>query len=260
MHCTRPFRPALALVLFLVACAVSGQQIGPPSPCHIATLEQQAASGNAKAGYDLGQCYAIGNGVPVDLAESTRWFGKAAEQGLVIAQSRFANALLNGWGVTQSTSEAMAWYQKAAKHGDTLSAYMLGELYEAGGPIEAIKQPDGTFIGGPVPQSAGIPKDFARAAYWYRVAANQGGAAAPVSVVANAQNSLGRLYALGEGVPQDYREAYFWLSLAEANGNTSATDGVDDRDLAASHLTKAALLQEQERARKWFEHRPTRVQ
>jgi hypothetical protein len=64
----------------------------------------------------------------------------------------------------------------------------------------------------------------------------------------------------GKGVPQDYSEAYFWLSIGEARGSVSSTNGVDDRDLAASHLTKTALLQVQERARKWFEDHPSKPQ
>lgn len=234
-------------VLLVIATCVAAGQNGP----NYAALQQQAASGNPQAEYNLGQCYANGRGVPQDYAEAARWFHKAAEQGLVVAQNRIANVLLYGYGVTQSTTEALEWFQKAAEHGDVESAYMLGQIYEAGGPNEITKRPDGTFSAGPVPQSAAIPKDFERAVYWYHIAANHGEALA--------QNRLGQLYASGEGVPQNYREAYFWLSLAEANGETSTTDGIDDRDVAASHLTNAALLQVQERARKWFEDHSART-
>jgi hypothetical protein len=129
---------------------------------------------------------------------------------------------------------------------------MLGEIYQDGGPLELIHGPKGEISAGPVPPNAAIPKDLALAAKWYRVAADQG--------IAIAQNHLGTLYENGEGVPQDYVEAYFWLSLGEANGSTSTTDGVDDRDLASSELTKAALLEVQERARTWFEQHSTQPQ
>ena len=237
-----------ALVLFS-AVVFAAAQTAPD----IAALTAKAESGDAKAEFDLGQCYASSHGVPQDQSEAARWFRKAAEQGFVVAQERFANVLLYGYGVTQSTPEALAWFQKAAEHGDVESADMLGQVYENGGPLAVIRRPDGTYSAGPIPPSAATAKDYARAAYWYRIAANHGDAAAQNGIVASAQNSLGRLYRLGEGVPQDYSEAYFWLSLAEANDNTSTTNGVDDRDLAASHLTKAALLQVQDRARKWFE-------
>jgi hypothetical protein len=84
------------------------------------------------------------------------------------------------------------------------------------------------------------------------MAAEQGNAAA--------QNHLGSLYADGRGVPQDYAEAYFWLSLASASGSHSTTNDMDDRELAASHLTKTVLLQTQERARKWFAAHPPKTQ
>jgi hypothetical protein len=170
---------------------------------------------------------------------------RRAEQGRGLAQRGSSSVLPIPRGITQSTTEALAWYQNAAEHGDALSAYKLGEIYEDGGPFEMIQLPDGTFAAGSVPQSAAIPKDFARAAFWYRIGADLGEPAA--------QNGLGRLYALGEGVPQDYGEAYFWLSLAEVNGVTSHTNGLDDREVAASHLTEATLMQVQVQARKWFD-------
>ncbi len=241
-----------AVGCFFLVSIVSGQQADSPSPEKIAALEQQAMSGNPRAASDLGQCYAVGRGVPQDYSEAAKWFRKAAEQGLPVAQFRLAGALLHGWGVTQNTREALTWYQRAAEHGDVESAVELGQVYEDGGPMKMDKQPDGTVALGPVPQAAAIPRDFVKAAYWYRAAASRGSTLA--------QNHLGILYCNGQGVPQDYVKAYFWLSLGEAGGIPSSTNGVDDRDLAASHLTKQALLQAQERTRKWFEDHPAKAQ
>ncbi len=42
----------------------------------------EAEAGNAVSQYNLGLCYANGNGVEVDLAEAVRWLRKAAERGL----------------------------------------------------------------------------------------------------------------------------------------------------------------------------------
>jgi len=55
-----------------------------------------------------------------------------------------------------------------------------------------------------------VPQDDARAADWYRKAANQG----------NAQGKalLGRLYQFGWGVPQDEIQAHMWFNLAAAQG------------------------------------------
>ena len=54
-----------------------------------------------------------------------------------------------------------------------------------------------------------MPKDFAEAAKWYREAADQGHA--------DAQKSLGVMYAAGNGVPQDGVEASKWLRKAAVN-------------------------------------------
>lgn len=252
MKCARFYPPLTAVGLLLFACAVLGQETGTTSSEQIASVERHAPSSNAQAEYNRGQSFAVGDGVPKDLAEAAKWFRKAAEQGLAVAQGRLANALLHGWGVTQNTNEALEWYRKAADQGDVASAELLGEIYEDGGPLEIITQPNGSYTLGHVPQSAAIPNDFAKAAYWYRAAANFGSAVA--------QNHLGILYRNGKGVPQDYIEAYFWLSLGEAGGIPSTTNGVDDRDIAAAHLTKTALLQVQERTRKWFEDHTVKPQ
>jgi hypothetical protein len=47
-----------------------------------------------------------------------------------------------------------------------------------------------------------IPQDYAEAAYWYRLAAEQG--------CADAQYELAYLFEHGLGVPLDYAEAAHW--------------------------------------------------
>jgi hypothetical protein len=69
-----------------------------------------------------------------------------------------------------------------------------------------------------------------------------------------AQFVLGLMYAQGNGVPQDYVEAYFWLDIVASSNSDSTV--LKARDEAASHLTQNALLETQERARKWFEMHP----
>jgi uncharacterized protein len=52
----------------------------------------------------------------------------------------------------------------------------------------------------------GVPQDYAEAAKWYRLAAEQGSA--------SAQNTLGTMYHGGIGVSQDYAEAVKSYRLA----------------------------------------------
>ena len=87
-----------------------------------------------------------------------------------------------------------------------------------------------------------MPQDYAEALRWYRLAAAQG--------VANAQTSLGFMYALGQGVPQDYVQAHMWFNLAEAQGSRNAVKG---RDMAANEMTSAQIAEAQRMAREWME-------
>ena len=60
----------------------------------------------------------------------------------------------------------------------------------------------------------GVPQDYAEAVRWYRSAAEQGGAVA--------QFNLGVRYAIGRGVPQDDGEAVRWCRLAAEQGYVDA--------------------------------------
>jgi TPR repeat protein len=60
----------------------------------------------------------------------------------------------------------------------------------------------------------GVTQDPAEAVKWLRKAAEQG---AP-----GAQHNLGAAYANGEGVKEDLVEAYKWFSLASAQGDENA--------------------------------------
>jgi TPR repeat protein len=103
-------------------------------------------------------------------------------------------------------------------------------------------------------QGHGVPQDYAQAAVWYRKAAERGDA--------DAEEGLGELYRNGQGVPQDYAQAYFWLDLAADDrlDAPAAKDASQNRDSAASVLAPADLSAAQQRARKWFEDHPAKVQ
>lgn len=60
----------------------------------------------------------------------------------------------------------------------------------------------------------GVERDYANAVHWYRLAAEQGNAAA--------QHNLGVMYADGSGVAQDEAEAVHWYRLAAEQGNAAA--------------------------------------
>ncbi len=75
---------------------------------------------------------------------------------------------------------------------------------------------------------------------WYRKAAEQGNA--------DAQTTLGVMYANGEGVPEDFIQAHMWFNLAAAQGNEL---GRENRDIVAERMTPAQVAEAQRLAREW---------
>ncbi len=91
----------------------------------------------------------------------------------------------------------------------------------------------------------GVFRDYAEAAKWYRLAAEQDGAAA--------QAKLGFMYGKGRGVTQDYVQAHMWLNLAAARmppGEERDT-AVENRDFAEKRMTPAQMAEAQRLAREW---------
>ena len=65
----------------------------------------------------FGDMYLQGHGVPLDYAESAKWYRKAAEQGSVAAQNNLGVAYVWGFGVPQDNVEAYTWFSMAADQG-----------------------------------------------------------------------------------------------------------------------------------------------
>ena len=111
-------------------------------------VEIAAEQGGAEAQYNLGVMYNIGDGVPEDKLEAAKWFRKAAEQGLAVAQAALGLQLL-----AKDKPEAVKWFRKAAEQGSSSAQFHLGRMYGGG---------------------MGVPKDFVRAYAWFNLAAGRG--------------------------------------------------------------------------------------
>jgi len=111
---------------------------------------------------------------------------------------------------------------------------------------------------------SGVPQNYAEAAKWYRLAAEQGHAIA--------QSHLGDMYFGGRGVPQDNVQAHMWMNLAAAAMPASVElelseqwvklhdpselreDWVQFRDVIADFLSAEDLARAQALARNWKSH------
>ena len=75
---------------------------------------------------------------------------------------------------------------------------------------------------------------------WYRKAAEQG--------FAEAQYSLGVMYAEGRGVQQDFVQAHMWFDLAAASGDSSAGKNME---IIAAKMTRSQIAEAQRLAKEW---------
>jgi TPR repeat protein len=144
-----------------------------------------AEQGSSKAQFFLGFMYDFGFGVEQEDSEAMKWYRLAAEQGNSRAQFFVGLMYANGQGVSKDNQEAMKWYRLAAEQG-----------YDEVNIINLAKKN--------VPEALKILTTDAE------------------NGVAEAQYSLGAMYANGEGVPQDDQEAMKWYRLAAEQGHSEA--------------------------------------
>ena len=98
-----------------------------------------AEQGDANAQYNLGRCYADGEGVEKDQKKAVYWYTKAAEQELARAQNNLAICYENGEGVERDMKKAVYWYTKAAEQGHARAQKILGNIrlwYDMGEGVE----------------------------------------------------------------------------------------------------------------------------
>ena len=93
----------------------------------------------------MGYCHYEGaGGAKKDLAESAKWYRKAAEAGLAKAQFNYGRMCQKGEGVTTDVIEAVKWMRASAEQGFANAQYYLAFAYWDGvgttkNPVEAWK-------------------------------------------------------------------------------------------------------------------------
>jgi TPR repeat protein len=115
----------------------------------------------------------------------------------------------------------VAEWRKKAEAGDAKFQEIMGECYYDAS------------------SSFGVPKDYAEAVKWYRLAAEQGNVFA--------QYELGRMYHNGTGVPKDYAEAAKWWRLAAEQGNAGAQS-----NLGVFYANGVGVPKDSAEAVKWY--------
>lgn len=152
-------------------------------------LQPLAEQGVPSAQYTLGQMYRHGRGFIRSLPEALPWLQQAADAHYPPAQIALGEMYEVGEGVTQDLDIAAQWFQKAADSGSAQGQLHLGVHY--------IRITPG--------------RDFAKAAIWLKLAAQQN--------EAEAQYFLARLFLEGNGVEEDRAEAMVWFYRAGIQGH-----------------------------------------
>jgi len=165
----------------------------------LSVVQGKATAGDADAQLQLALGYIVGGVLPKDDKLAARWCSKAAQQGLVAAETTLGYLYSNGKGVPHSDKEALRWWRKAANQGSADAQFNLSEFYSLG---------------------RGTKRDYAEALTWLRKAADQG--------EPDAQYHLGLMYEAGNGVSTDTNEALRWFRLSAAQGFADARQKIDE--------------------------------
>jgi TPR repeat protein len=84
--------------------------------------------------------------------EASKWYKKAAEQGVAFAQCNLGFMYQNGQGVPQDYTEAFKWGRMAAEQGDGIAQLNLGVAYS---------------------NDRWLLKDYLKAYFWYSLAVSR---------------------------------------------------------------------------------------
>ena len=128
-------------------------------------------------------------------------------------------------GQSEAASQDIDALRHAGARGDADAQYQLADAY-SNYRVESMEDAE------------------AEAMRWYRLAAEQGHAAA--------QFQLGLRHEQGWGVAQDHVQAYMWLSLAVARSSGEDRDrNAHVRDRVAEEMTTAQISEAMKLAREW---------
>jgi TPR repeat protein len=182
----------LIIVSIAPLCSFAGQM-------NLASLQTQAAQGNAQAELDLGRAYHLGKGVPQDFTKAAELYRQAGAQGNAKAMYNLGYMYDHAQGVTKDSAMAAQWFQKSADLGLAAGQLQIGLAYFSG--------------------DDGLKQDYVAAGKWLTLVVNQPNAPQQVPLAANA---LGSLYEHGEGVPMNAQQMIFWYTKGAEMGNAKA--------------------------------------
>jgi TPR repeat protein len=212
----------------------------------------------------LGELHNQGLGIRQDPQKAAQWFRLGAQRGDAHAAAALAMMAIDGRGMERDREFGRRLLEEAAAKREPAACYNLalillsagaeGDFKRAADLLEIAARaeiPDAQHaLGVLYLRGRGMPRDPAKAAFWFRKAAENGNTAGEVEYAillfngegvaaderlaaryfrraagrgnAIAQNRLARLYAVGRGVPKNLVESAAWHLLAASRGLTDA--------------------------------------
>ncbi len=170
-------------------------------------LRQAASEGAAAAQYMLALRLERGTGLLQNYSQALQWLTEAAQQGHRRAQQRLGHYYHSGLGGVRDRAAAIHWLTQAAQ---------AGQADTDGDPVDRAQVL--TDLAAVLEQGGPGQQDLARAAEFYRQAADLGHL--------EAMTSLGLLYQNGTGVTQDFAEALRLYEQAAAAGQPRAQNNL----------------------------------
>lgn len=175
----------------------------------------------------LGSLYDQGGDSGPDYASAAKAYQRAIAEGHIEAQGELAFLYFRGRGVPQDYEKAVSLHEELVERfGERAYGYNMAVLYfyAPAGKDQALRHKEAfrlfknevagnkdiaqSALGECYEHGVGVTRNYAEAAKWYKLAADQG--------LADAQFLLGELYRRGLGVKRDYKEA---LRLFEQASN-----------------------------------------
>jgi uncharacterized protein len=222
---------ALAAIFLLVSSANAAALYTPTYLTHgsdvdmeqtFETVLSHAENGDAKAQFDLGLHYILGDGVELNEKRAFPWIEKAAKQNLAVAKLVLAIFYIDGNEVPKDVAFGESLLLQAAEQGVIDACLILGRIYTRDQE----------------------KKDFTAASFWLKKAADQG------SIKAMEMMTL--LYLDGRVVDPDERKAAYWMQRGSDAGDIRATynlayyylegTGVDKNIAKGTGLLKQAAM------------------
>ena len=91
--------------------------------------KKAAEQGDAKAQYNLAECYSLGKGVSKDYTQAVYWYRRSAKHGFAAACYKLAELSKFGLcGLSEDLNTALYWYEKAAKNKKDGSLHVIDEI------------------------------------------------------------------------------------------------------------------------------------